>query len=537
MKKILYHVIWLFAAFFIVSCEDLEDTYDEYAGNGVIRYVGKCSNLEVEPGWNRLKVKWKGNMDAAIEKVKITWQAESDAQPNVQYVEPLDIIENADLLDSIYIENLSDAVYTITVSNLTADSMESIVETAYARPYTENHEDLRTFTRGIVNFYVVEDKLVVFLDEDNGNLIEMKFMFWDTDGNEHVWDIKQHMGDTWLWGFMRDYIFLLPEEKELGIDFGKPLIVKRKGKLEGCIDEITFADDTLLLDEEVWSAGFTQLLTKKFGNYTQENIDTLTTIELDYNMATFQDLFYFPNLKKVVLGKNRYMQESFLSEFKSTTDEYIGLMTLQFLKETRGVSTEQYNEHYVGELESSMLSEGKIDADLVTKIPYGQIVIPQIEPLDTTGWIVTCSDTVYNGKGMRGNGAYYLLDGDINTYFEPGFSSSAKVIEVDIDMITPRVLNGIKVVQPMPVKDEYNYILSSVKVEVSADGYTWENATYEDGGITIGNSPGEITFIDIPEAYRNRTVRYIRLTMANQQVDEAEGTPLFSLRLADFIPY
>ena len=78
MKKKLYYIVWLFAVLFIVGCEDLEDTYDEYAGNGRIHYVGKCSNLEVLPGWKRLKVKWKGNLDANIDHVKVTWKAESD---------------------------------------------------------------------------------------------------------------------------------------------------------------------------------------------------------------------------------------------------------------------------------------------------------------------------------------------------------------------------------------------------------------------------------------------------------------------------
>lgn len=174
---------WLLAALFVVSCEDLEDTYDEYAGNGMIRYVGKCSDLEIQPGWERLRVVWKGNLDAAVDRVKITWQSELDAKPTVRFVEPRDVLEG-DLMDTVYLENLQDAVYTVTVSNLSADSTESIVETKYGRPYTEAHEDLRTFTRGIVNFYEVGEKLVVVLDGKNDNLKEVKLNFWGTDGKE-----------------------------------------------------------------------------------------------------------------------------------------------------------------------------------------------------------------------------------------------------------------------------------------------------------------------------------------------------------------
>ena len=45
MERKLYYIAWLFAALFVIGCEDLEDTYDEYAGDGMIRYVGKCSNV------------------------------------------------------------------------------------------------------------------------------------------------------------------------------------------------------------------------------------------------------------------------------------------------------------------------------------------------------------------------------------------------------------------------------------------------------------------------------------------------------------
>lgn len=36
--------------FFIAGCENLEDTYSEYAGDGKIQYVGKCTDVVVSPG-------------------------------------------------------------------------------------------------------------------------------------------------------------------------------------------------------------------------------------------------------------------------------------------------------------------------------------------------------------------------------------------------------------------------------------------------------------------------------------------------------
>lgn len=551
MKKYVIYIAWMLAALFVVGCEDLEDTYSEYAGDGMIRYVGKNSDLTVDPGWYRLKVKWKDNLDAAIAKVKITYQAETDAEPTVIYVEPKDITESANLMDSIYLENLSDAVYTINVSNVSVDSVESMVTTAYARPYTESHEDLRSFSRGIINFYPIDNrKMVVYIDEENSNIKKMVLNFYDMEGNKHEWDIRDKMRNAW--GAV-DLItmFLLPEEEGVNIDFTKPLTIDRRGLLDGCIDTITFVPDTLDMSERVWSAGFTRWLTNEFGaNYTEEDINSVTRIELDYDLVTMRDLFYFPNLKEVVLGKNRYIEERFANVNPSTTDEYTALLTLQFLRDTRGVTTERYNDQYFGEFYgykwTELLAGYEIDADLITEMGNSNMDnIPAITPLDTTGWEITCSDTLYNG--YKSNGAGYLLDGRVDTYFEPGLTGSATVIEVEFDMKETRTLNGIKVVQPTTTLDPddsgtsaefetfMSYLLQSVKVEVSADGYTWEDATHEDGGITIGNAPGEITFIELPEP---KQVQYIRFTVASQMVQSTrEGVALFSLRLADFIPY
>ena len=78
-------------------------------------------------------------------------------------------------------------------------------------------------------------------------------MYWGSDGEQHTWNIKEHMGlRLSLFGeidFGRDYYFLIPGEGEPGIDFSKEIKIQRKGKLPNCIDEINFEDATLLKDE------------------------------------------------------------------------------------------------------------------------------------------------------------------------------------------------------------------------------------------------------------------------------------------------
>ena len=554
MSRKLYYWVWLFATLFVVGCEDLEDTYDDFTDGGMIRYLGKCSDVEVSPGWQRLRVVWKNSIDAGIQYTRVTWQSELDERPFERVIEyrPDDVV--ADPMDTVFLEGLSDAVYTVTVTNFSADSTASLMETTYARPYTETHEDLSTFTRGIVNFYVLGDKMAVVLDEDNENLKSLTLTYWGTDQQEHEWDVKQHMSDTIELGgynmMCRKYMRLLPENENWeGIDFSKPLTIKRQGRLTGCIDEVPFEDEVLDLNERIFSTSFTRLLTKNYGPDWENQIDRIEEIDLDYDISSFQDLLYFPNLKKVNLGKNRFMVSGHENENGSITDDYLGLMTLQFLKDTRGVEVVRYNEQYFQEevetergpmpymiiLQASM----DIDWDLISD-QYGYDAnwqfMPEIEPLDTDGWEVTCSDTVYNGN--KTNGAGWLLDDDATTCFEPGQTLTTTVFEVEFDMQEPQVVHGFKFVQPDPTTaTTLSYLLESVSIEVSEDGYVWEQATYEEGSSTIGDALGETTFISVPDELQ-KPVRYIRLTMANKQTSEISGgTPLYSLRLADVVPY
>ena len=52
--KFKIHLFLLFAACLAIGCEDLEDTYKDYAGDGAIRYLGKATGVSVHPGWKRL---------------------------------------------------------------------------------------------------------------------------------------------------------------------------------------------------------------------------------------------------------------------------------------------------------------------------------------------------------------------------------------------------------------------------------------------------------------------------------------------------
>ena len=131
---------------------------------------------------------------------------------------------------------------------------------------------------------------------------------------------------------------------------------------------------------------------------------------MDYDLATFEDLFYLPALKQVNLGKNRYLCEALdmwgmkgvEKDYVSLTDEYKALMTLQYLKTTRGVETNVYNGMYFsGKLGDPDLGEmsyakflqqlGKIDADLLNHYTVADQTQPGIVPLAWEDWALMCS--------------------------------------------------------------------------------------------------------------------------------------------------
>jgi len=448
------------------------------------------------------------------------------------------------------------------VSNLSADSTESLVEERDARPYTATHEDLRTFTRGISAFSRMGDKLAIVLDQNNENVKQLELCYYEAGQSEpSTWDMKAHMTDTltyqgWL-KLTRDYIFLLPEGEGTQIDFSRPITVKRKGRLAGCIDDIRFNDEELNLNERVWSSEFSQLMIQNYGSGWEDKIDEVKTLELDYNITSMQNLMYFPNLEKVILGKNRYMQPAYKSSDASKTDEYVGLVMLSFLKETRpSFTVERYNSHYFGlnlmayDQSINVYKEaGKVSQALNIE-EKGSVNLeekPEYVPLDTTGWKVTCSDTVFNGYNYNG-AAWLLYDGlmhyedpwmgewDEEVYFEPAQTLGASIVTVTFDMKTPQTVAGFKVKQPERNESgDKNYLLSSLMIEFSTDNYTWTKATYAEGSATIGNTPAEETFIRVPEDLRT-PVRYIRVTMSSRQVSDISGSEIFSLRLGKFIP-
>ena len=75
-RKYIINLLLAMVALLAGCNESLEDTYSDYAGDGKIRYVAKCSDLDVVPGWERLMLSWVNGTDATIDKIKVAWMFE-----------------------------------------------------------------------------------------------------------------------------------------------------------------------------------------------------------------------------------------------------------------------------------------------------------------------------------------------------------------------------------------------------------------------------------------------------------------------------
>ena len=105
------------------------------------------------------------------------------------------------------------------------------------------------------------------------------------------------------------------------------IYVLRKGRVEGCPDLIEF-DPLALSHTKIFSSGFVNAIERRYGysNKTKEQeveferfVEEVTELEFDYDIETFEDVLYCPNLKKLVFAKNRYLDKE---HGYSTDDDY-----------------------------------------------------------------------------------------------------------------------------------------------------------------------------------------------------------------------
>lgn len=490
MKHILL-ISSLLAFIFFAGCEDLEDTYDDYVGDGPIRYLTKCTDVSVASGWERLTVSWKNQLDPKRNGVWIHCQSG---------VYTLDTIVPADST-SCDIRNLPDAQYNITVAAVSESGDTSLVESGTGRPYTYNHEAVMGYTRGITKYIFVKDRLVLFLITEQDGMLDFTLNYTDKDGNaqSHQLEFMSWMENTEI---LND------------VDADKPIVLTRKGLLEGCTDTITFPEYTLDPELVNMAVDFENRLKERYGEFDRM---TMTELELDYNLSSIEDILYFPNLETLKLGSNRYYDgEPYDNPVSELTEDEYGDKAWEVLYAFKDINPDFTVLNYGGE-------EYGLWSDYYVVENEDKATLPDnLELLDPTGFVVK------EGADTLANRGAALFDDNPSTSWESLASQSQQTHNLDIDMQETKTVKGLKIVQTNATTNSSNYKPSTISVYVSTDGRNWTQPFHVEVN-TLGLGSGEAKLLDFAT---EQNVRYIRLTVR----DVYYGTS-YSCILGDVIPY
>lgn len=500
--------LWLLLSiFFVAGCESLEDTYSDYAGDGAIRYLGSCTEVSVVPGWQRLIVTWNNGIDPVIDKVKVSWKI-NDIQRDT-------LLERN--LDSCSLPTTANGTYEVTVRNVDQKGNSSLATTLFVRPYSYEHEAVSSFTRLISKQYFVGDNLLLFFSGWVDNISKAQLDYTDENGNPQFFPLTQDVVDQ---KFTK-----LPGK----IDLDKPVVLKREGRVSGCPDLITFESDTLS-HEKLYSSEFKTWIKAKYNlpEFDAAYVEELTELEIDYSISSLVDILNLPKLQKLILGKNRYLYSpptnpNFLkfAEAASTLlemqESFFALKAMH--SANKNFTVERYNQHYFRDNDLDVDMQSWVQSKPNPSAPARQFI-------DPSKWSITCSgvDPLYLTNLSN------VFDGDANTPWLPADSDIARIYEIQVDMQTLQTIEGARIIQMntnWPTTMYNDLFPPSLKIKVSKDGLTWEDATCISDP-TLGNTLGEIT--DIKFA-KQQEIRYVKFILYDQPNLERYAIVLAEIQL------
>ena len=513
VKKKYIMILWI-AALSLLGCnESMEDTYGDYTDGGKIRYVAKCTGLDVIPGWKCLSLTWKNSTDATIKNIKVVWT--------------LEMQKDSILLDgtatSFELRNLIDATYRFDVLALDGEGRQSLTATNYGRPYTETHEVVRTFTNVITKSYQVGNNLIFWTDKWNDNIFEVTLKYKDAQGEEQIHEMKKEDFGSFI---TLSNVSDAPQDS---------VYIMRVGRVENCPDTITFLPLTLN-KARMFTSDFVIAVERRYGfsdktdekrNEFNRFIDTVRTLEFDYSMTSFEDVLYCPKLEKLILAKNRYASTKYGFDWGGAaelTDEDRSIKVLDKANELLGMTIQRYGrEHYFRKsLPSYMTTEEDSQLPDLKYLLDSECKLGIIDSIT-----ISSSDLGDKRTLMR------LLDNDPETRWESRILSRIRSYDLVIHLHEERELSGIKISQMLydPLNDweAANYCPKTVIVKTSTDQMSWKDVTHVEENF-LGDASGEVTLLPFHEG--KRKVRYIMVKLSDQVYDN-----LARVILGDIVAY
>lgn len=492
MKKYLF---MLAAAICFAGCQSLEDTYKDMAGDGPIRYLGKCSELRVEPGWECLKLSWENNVDPVISNVRVRWASDN---ADGEAILPKGTTRY-DIVD------LSDGIYEISLCSIDEKGNASLESTSTGRPYTIHHEVVRSFSHVVLKHIFIKDRLVLFFDALSENLKDVRLRYTKADGTAGELILNEDL--------IRSRYMLLGER----IDPSLPVTVERTGVMiekdgddkVGTVVNIQLPPYELARNRSM-AVDFKMAIEANYGKVYNDDafVENLAELELDYSIDSFEDILYFPNLTRLHLGKNRYQWDDkpdyriiqLYGDASKVYDLGKAMFVLDAAFEISGLAVDRYNRHYL---------PAPSDRGYVSE--KGNPAAPERTFIDASDWNVT--DNIKDNASFDSH-LEYLFDGDIESSWDTEQTGQLYAHQIDVDMGAVNVLEGVQVFQRRFNPDsrsgtpQYLRLMPLfITIQYSTDKVNWQDASFVRGNL-LGNTVGEITEIKFPEP---RTARYLRI--------------------------
>ncbi|MFR5657273.1 MAG: hypothetical protein ACLUDU_04455 [Butyricimonas faecihominis] len=115
-------------------------------------------------------------MDPAVENIKVVCQAGSIIRDTLLEAQAT----------SCDIRGMEDGNYQVDVYGVGEGGELSLSDPQYSRPYTYEHEEVRSFSLGIVKHFFVGNNLVLFMDTWSDRFVNFKLHYTGTDGQAKI---------------------------------------------------------------------------------------------------------------------------------------------------------------------------------------------------------------------------------------------------------------------------------------------------------------------------------------------------------------
>ncbi len=497
MKTIFTYIIMLATLCVeLASCESIDDTYKEYTGDGPEQYLNKIYDLQAKSQWESVLLSWKLKQDLGRTAILVEWKDSETTHSQL-------IDKNS---ESFVVEGLtSNYDYEFNVWAVMEENGEivkkSLGDPVYAYPFNSQSDEVALFTHVVTKQIKVANKAIfAVFDVWPENLISFKIGYFEKGNDQEQFFVAQP----------EDRINEYPKGKPYAligenIDFSKPINVYRIGKIESFGDKVLeLTPVTLYFDFPIFNSDFANELRPQIGIYGEiknSDIENVSSVNINFNQTSLEDILYFPNLKIVNLGKDRYImhgtEDQAKSNLSSAANKEISLGALKAAHDLLGVQINHYSNHYF---------DGNFDWFA------GNHLVPQLPSLnllDATDWSIT--ETPQDAMGYDTGLKNLLVDN--NMYWFPTASMQLRTHTIEIDMKKIERVLGFKIVQAN-INDLDLKLPEQIKIEVMNVSGVWTAAGFNED-VATGSGKGESTIVYLDKDKSVKSVQKIRILISD----------------------